>query len=231
MLKEIGIVKTPNLYEISAGLSKAGIDINFGPDVSRLVIQIWRLLAEGRPITLEQVEQIAAHLQIPHNTLTAFQSKYKAGFEFNAEGNIVGWIGLSLNPHHSYRFQVNDHLLFAWCGWDTLFLPPILKQTAVVESSCPATAKKIRLTITPEGVELYEPTSAVISIIIPKTNILESGSAEGVWLAFCNHVHIFSSPEAASEWFLGKDEEPIILSIEEGYQLGRIRFEENLKYA
>ncbi|MBI1881755.1 MAG: hypothetical protein HYR94_26555 [Chloroflexi bacterium] len=220
-----------NLYAISEGLSKAGIDIDFGPDTSRLVIQIWRLLAEGRPISPQQIEQITTDLHIPRDTLTAFQNKYKAGFEFNAEGNIIGWAGLSLNPHHSYQFKVNGHTLFAWCGWDTLFLPPILKQTATVEASCPATGKKIRLIIMPEGVKQYEPTSAVISMIIPKTNILDSGSVEGVWLAFCNHVHLFSSAEAASEWFLGKNQEPIILSIEEGYQLGRIRFEENLKYA
>jgi hypothetical protein len=40
-----------------------------------------------------------------------------------------------------------------------------------------------------------------------------------------------SSAEAITEWFKGKGYDPIILSIQEGFQLDRMTFEEVLKYA
>jgi hypothetical protein len=67
--------------------------------------------------------------------------------------------------------------------------------------------------------------------VIPRpSQISEATSAQEVWLAFCNHVHFFSSPQAATEWFSGKSLDPILLSPDEGYELGHIRFEHMLQY-
>jgi hypothetical protein len=38
--------------------------------------------------------------------------------------------------------------LYAWCAWDTLFIPELLGRTARVESSCLET-KKVRLSVAP----------------------------------------------------------------------------------
>ena len=40
---------------------------------------------------------------------------------------------------------------YAWCAWDTLFLPARLGQAARVTSACPVTGELITLTVTPEG--------------------------------------------------------------------------------
>ena len=216
-----------NLDKIAKALREAGLPPSLSPDEIRLFIQIWRRLADGRPISPREVEQIASNLPISPDVATSVINKVS---ERDGEGNVVGFAGLSLKTH-PHRFQVNDHTLSTWCAWDSLFLPPILKQTAQVESPCPGTKKEIGLTITPERVGKYDPTNTVISMITPKTTKKGLESAEEIWNAFCQNVHFFSSSEAASQWFSGKNLDISILSVEEGYQLGRMTFAEILNHA
>ncbi len=219
----------PNLYEISEGLRASGIDIpGLSPDAPRFVVELWQLLTNGRPISPEQVDQTLAELNISREVLTRLQ----AGLEYDDQGNILAAVGLSLNPASSNRLRINGHTLFTWCAWDTLFIPLFLNQPVVIDALSPMTGDTIRIKPTREGVEYYEPESAVVSIVVPKTGAVSAAiSAEEVWNVFCHHVHFFSSREAAAEWFGDKQHDPIILSIEEGYALGRIRFEDMLKYA
>lgn len=219
----------PNLYEISEGLRASGIDIpSIGPDAPRFVIELWRHLTDGRPVSPEQVERTLANLGISREVLT----QLKVGLEYDGQGNIVGAVGLSLNPASSNRLQINDHTLYTWCAWDALFIPLFLNQPVVVDALSPTTGDTIRIKPTLKGIEYNEPSSAVVSIVVPQIGaVSEAMSPEDVWNAFCHHVHFFSSREAANEWFAGKKYKPVILSIEEGYELGRIRFKDMLKHA
>ena len=219
----------PDLYEISEGLRVSGVDIpSLSPDAPRFTVELWQLLTNGRPISPEQVEKTLSSLGISREVLTSLQ----AGLEYDSQSNIVGAVGLSLNPASSNRFQINGHTLYTWCAWDALFIPLVLKRAVIVDAFTPATADSIRIKLTPERVESYEPEHAVISIIVPTTGAVSKASTpEDIWLTFCHHVHFFSSREAASAWFAGKQHKPLILSIEEGYELGRLRFEEMLKDA
>lgn len=88
----------------------------------------------------------------------------------------------------------------------------------------------IRLRISPERVEQYEPANAVLSLVLPKPTKGGTKSAGEIWKLFCHHVFFFSSAEALAEWFKGSDHKPIMLSVEEGYQLGRLAFAGILKY-
>ena len=211
----------PNLYEVAEGLRESGFDIpSLSPDAPRFVVELWRLLAKGRPISPELVEKTISYLGISRDILTRLQS----GLEYDDQGNIVGAVGLSLNPT-SYRLQINGHTLYTWCAWDALFIPLGLKQPVMVDARAPVTGDSIRIKVTHERVDSYEPEGAVVSIIVPKAGALSAVTTpEEIWIAFCNHVHFFSSPEAASAWFAGKQYEPLFLSIEDGYELGRIRF-------
>lgn len=68
---------------------------DFGPDVSRLLIGLYRLLAaEGRPITPDEVEQLAKTVGVAPEMARMFVEQ--AG-ERNEEGAVVGIVGLSLN--------------------------------------------------------------------------------------------------------------------------------------
>jgi alkylmercury lyase len=71
----------------------------------------------------------------------------------------------------------------------------------MVESFCPATKSKICLTLSPDGVERYEPANAVLSMVVPEPNPEGPKSAEEIWKVFCRYVFFFSSAEVITEWF------------------------------
>src|SRR5574341_524290 len=214
------------LDRISENLREAGIRQAFTPDVARLTVLLWREIARGGPISPERVEQIASALDIQQDTAQEVLQKM---CERDGDGNVVGIAGLSQN-RHPHRFTVNGTRLSTWCAWDSLFLPVMLQQTAEVSSLCPATKEVIRLTIAPEGVTSYQPASAVISIVIPEPSKQGLESVEEIWMTFCNHIHFFSSPRAAQEWFAARGQEIAILSIEEGFELGRLALGEILQH-
>jgi alkylmercury lyase len=219
-------MKRPGLAEIVQTLHKAGIPPQLSADQSRLLVKCWQLVAKAEPVSREQLKETLSELQMHPDDAHSFLKQVS---EFDENGNLVGIAGLS-QKKHSHRFQVNGRNLSTWCAWDTLFLPALLKHSAKVESFCPTTKSKILVTLSPDRVEGYQPANAVLSIVLPEPNSEGPKSAEEIWTVFCHYVFFFSSAEAIIEWFTGKDYDPIILSVEEGFQLGRMTFEEVLKY-
>ena len=219
-------MERPSLAEIVKALHKAGIPPQLSTEQLRLLIKCWQLVATGYPVSPARLKETASELQMPLDIAHSFLKQVS---EFDQDGNLVGVAGLSQNKH-SHRFQVNGHILSTWCAWDTLFLPFLLKRSAEVESLCPTTNSKIFLTLSPHKVQSYKPASAVLSMVLPEPNPEGPKSAEEIWKVFCHYVFFFSSPEALTEWFKGKDYNPVILSIEKGFQLGHMTFEEVLKY-
>src|SRR5712692_4457294 len=214
------------LEYLARALREAGLRQAFTPDVSRLTVRLWREIARGGPVSPQRVEQIASALDIPQQT--AHEVLHKM-CERDPDDNVVGIAGLSQNQH-PHRFTVNGIRLSTWCAWDSLFLPVMLQQTAEISSSCPTTGETIRLTITPEGVTSYQPASAVISIVIPQPTTSGLESVEEIWMTFCHHIHFFSSPQAAQEWFAARGQEIAILTIEEAFELGRLTLSEVLRH-
>jgi alkylmercury lyase len=181
----------------------------------RFLPQLWGLLAKGRPVS---ATPLASTLRISLEEATAALRRLP-NVEFDENGDVVG-SGLTLNPtpHH---FQVDGPPLFTWCALDALFFPVILQRPARVESSCPITGVKVRLRVTPEGVEDLEPAGAVVSIVIPEA----SDACCDIRGAFCHQVHFFSSPDAASSW-LTEQPEARILPVEDAFKLGHILTEQ-----
>ena len=214
-----------NLVELAQSLNDAGIPPRFEPDQARFVVQLWRQVARGQPVWAEQIKQIASRVEIDLDEANAL---IEQGAERDKQGRVVGFIGLSQNKH-PHQFLINGQPLSTWCAWDSLFLPVMLNQTAKVVSTCPVTKNEIKLTITPDKVEQYEPTEAVMSIVRPKPTKSGFESVEEVWMIFCHQVHFFSSYQVANEWLAEKNIEGEILSIEEGYELGSLTFGELIK--
>ncbi len=90
-----------------------------GPDNLRLIPQVVRLLAKGRPLAAEQVNHLIAELGIAPEGAHQFLRELT---ERNASDQIVGAMGLSLQDH-PHRLSVAGVPLSAWCALDTLFLP------------------------------------------------------------------------------------------------------------
>jgi len=214
------------LNELAKRIRESEVPTHFEPDESRLLIQVWRLVAQGQPVAEEKIEQIASKLKL--STEAALSCIFRLS-ERDEHGNIVGIFGLS-QKNHPHKFIVDSKTFSTWCAWDALFLPSMLKQKAEIESTCPTTKETIFVTLTPERVERVEPDNAILSFILPQPTKDGLDGVEAVWRAFCCHVHFFSSAEAATDWFSGKEEEIALLTVKEGYQLGQLAFKEILQF-
>jgi alkylmercury lyase len=219
-------MKSENIAEIATALRAAGIPPQLEADQSRLLIQVWLRLTDGRPVTPAQIEQIFSANQIPFDAGNNFINRLS---ERDGAGNVVGIFGLS-QLKHPHQLEVKGHTLSTWCAWDTLFLPVFLNQTATIKSYCPATKEKIQLTISPEKVEQVAPPGTVLSMVVPEVTKGGCDSSEEIRCSFCQLVHFFSSTEGAAEWVSEKNRDIAILSVEEGHRLGQFAFEELHKY-
>jgi alkylmercury lyase len=189
---------------------------------SAFCLQLLRLIANGQPVS---PEQIATTLHISRDQVNTILRQL-TDIEYDREGNIVA-SGLSLVPT-SHHFHIDGHALYTWCALDALAYPYILQKPAHVESPCPVTAFKISLNLTPESIESLEPASTVVSFVIPE----KAKTCCNVRNTFCCYVHFLSSFEAAAIW-RSQHQEAIILPVEEAYHvasmIARYRYGETLK--
>ncbi len=190
--------------------------LDFGPDHARLLLQVIRQLAQGRPITAEQVDQRIADLGIAEEPAHQFLREVT---ERDATDQLVGAMGLSLSDH-PHRLSVAGVSLSAWCAIDTLFLPAMLQQTATIESPSPVTHHPIRVRVSPERVEEVSPEVAVVSLVLVDPSRENMASVQAIWSTFCEHVHFFATREEAEQWANGRDD-IAFLTVEEGFAWGR----------
>ena len=212
--------------EMAMKLANSGGLLDYGPELSRLLLEVLRSLANGRPVTGEQVDQIVAGIAIARDEADQFLRQIS---ERDADDSIVGFMGLSLNDH-PHRFNVNGTRMSTWCAEDTLFLPAMLKQTATIVSQSPLTKEKIRLTVSADGVEESSPAGAVVSIVVINPDKVDMSSAQAIWGTFCNHIFFVASREEGEQWAAGRDDIEI-LSLDEGFELGKQFWSRVLAYA
>ena len=193
---------------------------------ARLFVQTLQRLTEGRPISSQDVDQLAVSVGLTRDQADSVLNWIA---ERNDEGDIVGLAGLSLNEWNQ-KFSVNGYSFTTWCALDTLYLPQVIKQSAEVEAVDPVTNENIQITLGPDGV-VQAPDDAVISIVVPKVDKKGIESAEQIWSAFCSYSHYFTSVESGQEWFQDKHIEPVFLTIEEGHELGGKWFAQIISYA
>jgi alkylmercury lyase len=175
----------------------------------RLALPLWRLLAEGAPVSLEQLASLS------HRPLDEIQEELPSlDVRLDQEGKIVA-AGVSLVPTR-HQVHVGEQELFVWCALDTLMLPAILGRTARVISTCPVTGKAIRLTVTPESISDLSEARAVVSVRLPG----EETALCNVQEDLCNDGHFFVSHSVASTW-PSLHPKAVLLSVEEAAELGR----------
>jgi alkylmercury lyase len=209
-------MRNARAMEATRRLTRPGGLFDYGPDLSRLLVRVMRELARGRPLPKERVDQIIGDLGIAREGAYRFLREVA---ERDADGEVFGIMGLSLNdtPH---RFYVDGTRMSTWCAGDALFVPTVLDQTATVESNSPVSGEKVRLTVSPQGVEEVDPVGAVVSIVIVDPNEADTSTVEAIWGTFCHHIFFFASREEAARWAAGRDDIEI-LSVDEAFELGR----------
>lgn len=175
----------------------------------RLALPLWRLLAEGSPVSLEHLANVS------HRSLDETQAQLPSlDVRLDQEGKIVAG-GVSLLPTR-HQVQVGEQELFVWCALDTLMLPAILGRTARVISTCPVTGKAIRLTVTPESISDLSEARAVVSARLPG----EETAICNVQEDLCNDGFFFVSHEVAATW-PHLHPQAVLLTVEEAAELGR----------
>jgi alkylmercury lyase len=204
----------PRILEVTQKMQEYLLE--YGPDNARLLLQVIRQLAQGHPITADQVDYRIAEFGIAKDQAHQFLREVT---ERDATDQIVGAMGLSLS-HHAHRLSVAGVSLSAWCALDTLFLPAILQQTATIESPSPVTQHPIRLRVSPERVEEVSPKAAVVSLVIADTSREKMASVQAIWSTFCEHVHFFATREEGEQWANRRDD-IVLLTVEEGFAWGR----------
>ncbi|MCI0635970.1 MAG: alkylmercury lyase [Actinobacteria bacterium] len=186
---------------------------NAVPDFDeRIALETYRRLAEGTPA---QASDIAKRAGAPTGRVEELLSSWP-GVYLDEAKDVVGFWGLAiteLSPTH--RLEVNGRDLFAWCAWDTLFLPGILDATARVESTCPTTGETISLVVSPRGVVETSHSDAVVSFLMPDRDF-----DADVIQSFCHFVHFFASREAGETW-TAEHAWTFTLPLDDAFELGR----------
>lgn len=177
----------------------------------RLAFTLARMLGEGEPVA---AGRLAAALGRPEPEVAKELASLPGVYRDDDE-RVVGSWGLSVveMPH---RLRVEGRELYAWCAWDTLFLPIVLGETAEVESSCPTSGERISLTVSPDGVSDVSPTGTVMTFLLPG----DDGFSGDVIRSFCHFVHYVASSDAAGSW-TSEHEGTFQLTIEDGFELAR----------
>jgi alkylmercury lyase len=178
----------------------------------RMSLELYRLLAEGKPVSIRGLAQrLARHPDDVAKTLRTWP-----GVFFDPHGDVIGYWGLSPSHETSHRLRTDGGTLYAWCAWDTLFLPALLGKSADIESASPRTRTSIRLTVAPDGVRSVEPGGVVMSLVMPDRDKLH----ENVLTSFCHFLHFFPSKDEGEAW-VAEHAGASMLSIAEAFELGR----------
>ena len=178
---------------------------------------IYRSIAVGEPVSPEYVAKATGYPV--EDIAPTFDDLRNGGSDFNAEGNLVGFMLSQVRTRH--EFKLNGRDLYTWCAFDALFLPGFLGETAQVRSVCRATGETIQLTISPQGIKNPHPVEAVLSLTVPGVSAAcapgQKGGAAG---ASCSSIDFFVNREVAEDW-LGPDTDLAILSLDEAWHVAQ----------
>lgn len=171
---------------------------------------IYQQLALGEPLPLERLARMTD--QAIHTIKEAFE-KWGGTF-YNHGGDIIGFWGISIGktPH---RMKMNDINNYAWCAWDTLFIPELVGATAQISATCTTTKEAMSLTITPQWVR-SDKTNTRLSFLLPD----EKAVQKNVATSFCHFVHFFISKKAGETW-TAQNKSTFLLTLDEAFKVGK----------
>lgn len=178
----------------------------------RLSLALYRELARGAPARLNE---LLDKLEIDAADGTRRVRSWP-GVYYDGEQRIIGYWGLGLGRTR-HRLLVGAQELFAWCAWDTLFLPALLDARAEVESICRGTGQAVKLAVGTTGIESAHPPALAVSFVVPEERAVRAD----VIASFCRYVHLFSTEEAACGW---REQHPaaFLLPLSEAFEVGRL---------
>ncbi len=178
----------------------------------RVSLALHGLLGRGQPVA---PAELALATGVPESEIEARLDKWPGVYR-DQQGRVVGFWGLSVLEMPPHQILFNGRKLWAWCAWDTLFLPRRLAATLDVNSRCPTTGRSITLTVSPKGIVAVEPADVVVSFLEPIRPF-----DSDVITSFCHYVHFFADREAGEKWISGHPG-TFLISLEQAFELGRL---------
>jgi alkylmercury lyase len=188
----------------------------FSPEEQRTAVTLYRELAKGQAV---DADQLARALGVPPAEARALLARdsIQAFVYPDDQGRVLGFGGLAAQQMQ-HRFEVEGHILWTWCAWDSLFIPEILGKTARIESRDPESGGIVRLVVSPDRVESAEPTDAVVSFLLPDGHFRTS--ATNVMAQFCHFVFFFTSRASGERW-VAKHPGTFLYSLDDAFALAK----------
>jgi alkylmercury lyase len=198
-----------NPEQVSDYLIQAFPEIN--GEQQQLSLSLYRALALGKPVVIEQLQASTGLTgEFIRQTLQSWP-----GVFFDDDNNVIGFWGITTRemPH---RLAVNGHTSYAWCAWDTLFIPGLLDKTASVSSVCPVTGNRIELTVSPARADVADNKSLSVSFLMPDVNEFKNDVTSN----FCHFVYFFDAQQVAEQW-IAEHPGTFLLSIDDAFSIAR----------
>jgi len=208
-------MKRVDVDELANRLNGLGVG-SLEPTMAQLAVSLLRELTKGQPVTLQRAIEIGANYGVPAQIIEAGRSQFA---EVDDSGNMVGIAGLTLKPTR-HRCLIGDQIFYTWCTLDGLYLAPLLGADARIETTSPG-GTPITVEVSPSGVKSVEPADTVLSIVLPTEEASGPPSVNKVRAAFCHYVRFFESEAAFARW-RPTDQELVSISVEQGFELGRL---------
>lgn len=187
-------------------------------DIISAHIEAAALMQGESLLALEQFLRLRGSGPVDPKSLATAMRRTLAEMEplLQSSGLVVGpdsSIHLVPGPH---QIHLDGETLSGWCALDTLLFPLLMRHAARVISTCPATGRPIRLTVTEQGIEDLDPQAAVVSLLLPgeATNICNAQET------ICAYGHFFVDREHALSW-PDLHPEAVLLSIADAAHLAR----------
>jgi alkylmercury lyase len=160
------------------------------PEDRPLALALIRLLSAGHPVS---PAALARAVNRPEREVTERSHEW-ANVERDQRRRVVGFSGLTLRAT-GHGLRVGDRQLYAWCAWDTLFLPSLLDETALVSSNCAVTGSNVELVVSPRDV--HSTSLRELYVTFPALASLDTGD---IRRSFCCHVVFLAGADAAHSW-------------------------------
>jgi alkylmercury lyase len=180
-------------------------------DQQHIALNLYGLLAEGQPV---EHQRLATRAGLTAAQVTALLGELP-GVYLDENGRVIGFWGLTIRPM-AHRLIVDDRVLYAWCAWDTLFLPELIGEPAKVQSTCPTTGEPISLSVRDGEVADVAPESTVLSFLHRDRPFDADAIA-----TFCHYVHFFADHAAAEQWTSQRDA-TFVISLADGVEIARL---------
>lgn len=177
----------------------------------KLSLALYHFLSRGKPVSNHQLKT-ATDLSMDEIDQTLHSWP---GVFFDEDNNVIGYWGLAIQEMR-HRLDANSNTSFAWCAWDTLFIPELLGEAVKVESTCPVTGNRIVLNVSPTSVEVVSGKQVYVSFLTPDAEKLNAD----VTTSFCHFVYFFDSKSVAEKWLV---EHPgtFLLTLDEAFSVAR----------